>query len=353
MDRIVKAMDRLIQVLKHRTQHHDPDVRQISLALIEHLRLFPSGWVAQAIQSPQMSVYNNYLEKALVLEKTVIHHFLQNFWLASIVQNAPTSDNLVQIREKYRQVTRSGWLQLIMNIAPTESSLILGKPIQTNRVPRYNNLFRQVIVPLYGHNPKSKLTVLDAGSSSGIGAHAAHIHNLPIKKWIGVDKEDHRANLPWILTCSTRLGEITSNQFSENLKLIFSLPKNTQILRGDIENLPQSIAPESVDLYLAIFSYYQLHNPIQAYNEALRIIKTGGFLIITDYLIKSGQRSFHLTSPNHKSRLLTLALRKNSPQDVELVTIHHWQDPDLTQGKTAKIPKKLTLNNIPLQNSRQ
>ena len=85
---------------------------------------------------------------------------------------------------------------------------------------------------------------------------------------------------------------------------------------------------DSVDVYMAMFSYYQLLGMDQAFEEAGRVAKPGGLIFITDYFAKGIDK---LALPGDGSQIATKVWQKDRKENVKLVDTQVWRDTDLNK----------------------
>lgn len=57
------------------------------------------------------------------------------------------------------------------------------------------------------------------------------------------------------------------------------LPKNINLVQGDVTKLPKNIASESIDVVSALAVLEHLPSPVEALKESFRVLKKGGILI--------------------------------------------------------------------------
>ena len=320
----------VLEELVSRTKHGDPYVRQIARALLGNVEKGSNGWVRRVMSLPEMNTYNSPFEKALVLEKIMLHYILYEFWESVIHLGKVQRGELAKVKSRINELDQPEWDKVAEQITDDIYLRVAGRPIQTHRLKRYESLIEKIVVPLLGKNG-SEIVVADAGSSSGAGSQVARMQGLPLKKWVAVDMCDPKENLSCVLTCSIRLGEILDGRFRKIIKNMFNWPVEFQFVKGDIENLPRKLLTGFADVYLAVFSYYQLKNPKRAFGQALKVVKTGGIILLTDYFLPGKLTPESVITPGRGGLLTTGVWRSNGAGRAELITSYLWADTDLSK----------------------
>lgn len=317
---------------EQRLHHSDRSVRSIAKTLLHRLRQDAKSWLHHVIEESSRHTSLNPFEVALLLEKIVLHHELSSFWDA-----LPNIDAaLPRVRGRIGSLIRSGWSQTVAEITEEEAVNLVGSPIQTHRVNRYEGLFNLVVAPFF-RDRTHPLVILDAGAAAGVGAYAARALSFPVKRWLAVDRENPRVRLPWILTCSVRVGEIFSSDVLQIIQRFRQQLSFVNFVQADFTDMRQTTRSSSADLYLALYSFYQISNVARAMSEARRVTRDGGLIIVTDHVRFDEVKNVpKFVSPGQNGELLTLGWI-NGKGFSEPFPLYRWEDTDLTRGKPIQL----------------
>lgn len=319
--------------VEQRLHHSDRVVRSIATSLLRRLQKDSKSWLHQVINHSHRHPSLHPFEVALLLEKIVLHHELSSFWEA--LPN--TGSALPNIRKRLSFLIRTGWKQTISNITEDEALGLVGRPIQTHRLKRYEGLFNCLAPLLKIKSQKSPMVVLDAGAAAGVGAYAAQTLSLPIKKWVAVDQESPHMRLPWILTCSMRIDEMFTPDIHHIVQRFRKPLPSVEFVQADFTDMRQTIQSSSVDLYLAVYSFYQVSNIALAIREARRVTREGGLIVVTDFVQFNGSTNAPMfVSPGKEGKIQTLGwINDNIHPDPFL--LYQWEDTDLTRGQPMQL----------------
>jgi len=318
----------VIAEIEARSQHHkDPHAVSIAKTLLAAAN--DNSWVNRALNSDESKKYSS-MELAILLEKVVILHLIGDLWKLAANSDPRFQSALSKTQKKLEEVD---WNQTVANIQDQEWQQIIGKrSLQTHLLERYQGVISQVVKPVISENNQTPLTFVDAGASGGLGVWAATEEGLDVKSWLALDCQ--KPDIPWILTCSVRLSQILSGEYQDYLGKITKLPSSLERMIANMQSIP--IKDNSADIYLSIFTWYQQKGYKQALQEARRVVKPTGLIVVTDNLLwKNRQPIF--TSPSQNGQLSTiiwtLDQEKNLLGPFKCMT---WNSSDCTEGNIGK-----------------
>jgi len=319
-----KNLEATVNEIKARQFHKDYHASAIASALLAEVQL-EKNWIKQAIQSEKAQEYPP-MELAILLEKIVIQRVIENLWELKITQKEDFDHKLESVK---RRIKEANWRKIVHDIPEDEWQKVIGKrTLQTNLYQRYSGIIGKVISPLAEGKQNKFNQIVDAGASGGMGVWSAIDCGLHVESWIAIDNEE--PDLPWILTCSIRLSSILSESFEDYVNKITNPPPQFQRVTADMRNIP--IQSDIVDIYLSIFSWYQLGDYKKALIEAERIIRPGGLIIVTDN-VTWNKDELNICSPGKNGELTTLVwVKKEGQKSLGPFPCATWLSTDCTEG---------------------
>ena len=252
-----------------RRMHYDGDVSKIAASFLSGNCDFLDRIVLESEAKAHRPE-----EIAILLEKTAIKKVIDNLWQEALTGDLLFERHLEEVSGKLKQTS---WNDVVKSITYDEILDVLGtRMVKTNLLDRYAGIAKEVILPLLADN--KTVSVVEAGASGSMNVQSAIDAGLNVSTWASVDLE--KPDYEWILTCSIRMSEILSGDWKKYLDRILNHPKGLSIIQGDMNALP--FANESFDIYFASLSWYQSLNAERAVQEAQRVVRDKGLVIVTD-----------------------------------------------------------------------
>ena len=160
-----------------------------------------------------------------------------------------------------------------------------------------------------------------------MGAWAAVESGISLRLWLSLDcLIPDRA---WIANCSIRPSETVTPHFRSVVQKYFQEAPGCEQVAGDMLDVP--LRDSSVDLYLAIYSWYQVPDRERLLAEALRVTRPGGIVAVTDNFVTADL--LVLAPPGAGGHLRTVAWVKEEQSISGPIRCFHWTKTDLSAGR--------------------
>ena len=261
------------QNLRHqlslRGVHYDSDVSKIATS-------FLSGncdFLDKIVLEPEVKTRRPE-ETAILLEKTAIKNIIGDLWQEALVYDPLFESHLQEVSALLRRIS---WNDVVRSITYDEALEVLKRrSVKTNLLDRYAGITREAIIPFLADN--KAVSVIEAGASGAMNVKSAIDAGLNVSTWAAVDLE--KPDYEWILTCSVRMSDIISGDWKKYLDRILNRPKELSIIQSNMDALP--FADTSFDIYFASLSWYQSQNSERSLEEAQRVVRDNGLVVVTD-----------------------------------------------------------------------
>jgi len=310
------------QNLRHqlslRGVHYDSDVSKIATS-------FLSGncdFLDKIVLEPEVKTRRPE-ETAILLEKTAIKNIIGDLWQEALVYDPLFESHLQEISVLLRRIS---WNDVVRSITYDEALEVLKtKGVKTNLLDRYAGITREAIIPFLADN--KAVSIVEAGASGSMNVQSAIDAGLNVSTWTAVDLE--KPDYEWILTCSVRMSEILSGDWKKYLDRILNRPKELSIIQGDMNDLPFS--NEAFDIYFASLSWYQSQKAERSLEEAQRVVRDNGLIVVTDNAKKTDSH-FTFSDSWQSYELSTFVWVKKAGKLVGPFSCVVWKDPKCAQA---------------------
>lgn len=262
-------LQNLRQQLSLRSVHYNSDVSKIAASFLSGNCDFLDKIVLESEVKTRRPE-----ETAILLEKTAIKKIVGDLWQEALVYDPLFESHLQEVSTL---LSRTSWDDVVRSITYDEALEVLKtRGVKTNLLDRYAGITREVLIPLLADN--KAVSIVEAGASGSMNVQSAIDAGLNVSTWTAVDLE--KPDYEWILTCSVRMSEILSGGWRKYLDRILNHPKELSIIQGDMNDLPFS--NEAFDVYFASLSWYQSQNAERSLEEARRVVRDEGLVVVTD-----------------------------------------------------------------------
>ena len=326
----------LTEIEKQSNTHPDPSLREFYKV---YLKLYPTHTKTKM-----------YLEKVTTERKGMeIHH------LANLIYRATQYVLIYKYNKKDMSTyTQDTWEEVIKDILDTEDiyNILLEKTLKENT---QTNIYQRYLGPravLAKKFKKKQINIVDLGCSQNFGLTGIELNypflkikdntknneltkledqNLNIKSAIGIDIENPKDKSDWAMACRFYPKELqlfdSENQMIRYFKKQAKITKFIQCSVLEMGSMWKKEKLPKADAVIASLVLYQLPAELkeQAIGEIHKILKSGGVLIINDFVKTNSHIKWNVPwFENGQSNYKTIVLEKKKVGFLEPLEYIIW-----------------------------